>query len=177
MFGQRTHPGYFKSVLLLEDCVSDDKLPLSAKFQQQATVVIAVTNTISTKYSFPGICILGHSSIEITKEYHLVICRGALETAPELWVELVFFCRFSLKSWSVHTEKDGILLIFQRKAHGHHAVRMTSRQIFQPGGYGGADLKTNTWKGPLLLWVSLTRRGCIWHHTLGGCLLLGSRTH
>ena len=80
MFGPRMYPGCFKSVLLLEDGVGDDKLLLSAKVQQQAPVV-AVTNTVSTKYSFTGFCILAHSSIEITKDYHLVVFRGALETA------------------------------------------------------------------------------------------------
>ena len=33
MFGPRMHPGCFKSVLLLEDGVGDDKLQLSAKLQ------------------------------------------------------------------------------------------------------------------------------------------------
>ena len=84
MFGPRMHPGYFKSDLLLEDGVGDDKLLLSAKLQQQVLVIILVTNAVSAMYSFPGICILAHSSIEITKDYHLVVCKGALETAAEL---------------------------------------------------------------------------------------------
>ena len=83
MFGARIHPGCFTSVLLLEDGVGDDKLPLSAKLQQQAPVVFAVTNAVSAKYSFPGICILAHSSIETTKDYLLVVCRDALTTAAE----------------------------------------------------------------------------------------------
>ena len=66
--------------------------------------------------------------------------RGALETATELRVELVFFYRLSLKSWRVHTN---IPLIFQREAYGHHAVRMTNWQIFQPEGDRGADYETN----------------------------------
>ena len=65
MFGPRMHPGCFKSVLLLEDGVGN-KLLLSTKLQQQAPVVVAVTN-VSAKYSFPGICILAHSGIEITR--------------------------------------------------------------------------------------------------------------
>ena len=114
MFGPRLYPDCFKSVLLLEDGADDDKLLLSVKLQQQAPVVVAFTNVVSAKYSFPEICILAHSSTEITKDYHLV-CKGALETAAELRVELVFFCRFSLKSWSVYTEKRGILLIFSEE--------------------------------------------------------------
>ena len=82
--------------------VGDDKLLLSAKLQQQAPVVIAVTNAMSVKYSFPGICFLAHSSIEITKDYLLVVCRGTLETAAELQVELVFFWQFSSKSWGYY---------------------------------------------------------------------------
>ena len=108
------HPGCFKSVFLLEDGVGDDKLLLSAKLQLQASVVAAVTNAVSDKNSFPGICILVHSNIEITKDYNLVICWDALVTAAELRVEFVFFCRGSSKSWNVHTENRGITLIFQR---------------------------------------------------------------
>ena len=125
MSGLRIHPVFFKSILLMEDGVGDVKLLLSAKVQQQAPVDVAVTNAVSAKYSFPGIYILAHSSIEITKDYLLVVRRGPLETAAKLRVEFVFFCRFSSKSWSVHTEERDILLIFQRKVHGHHAVGKT----------------------------------------------------
>ena len=83
MFELKMHPCCFKSVFLLEDGVGDYKLLLSAKLQQQAPIVIAVTNTASAKYSFPEICILAHFSIEITKDYHL-ICRGALETVSKI---------------------------------------------------------------------------------------------
>ena len=76
MFGPRMYPGCFKSVLFLGDGVGEDKLLLSAMLQQQVPVVVAVTNAMSAKYSFPGIYILANSCIEITKDYHLVICRG-----------------------------------------------------------------------------------------------------
>ena len=46
MFGPRMHPGCFKSVLFLEDGVGGDELLLSAKLQQQALVIVAVTNTM-----------------------------------------------------------------------------------------------------------------------------------
>ena len=91
------HLGFFKSFLLLEDDVSGGKLLLSAKLQQQAPAVVAFTNAVSAKYTFPGICILAHSNIEITKDYHLVICRDALETTAELQVELVFFLQVRLE--------------------------------------------------------------------------------
>ena len=161
MFGPRMHPGCFKSVLLLEDGVGDDKLLLSAKLQQQAPIVIVVANATSAKYYFPGICILAHSSIEITKDYNLVICRGALETAAEFWVELVFSCGFSSKSYSIHTKKHGIPLIFQSKAQGHHVVGMISWQIF-PAWRQWRCWPWNQWlKGAPLFKVSLPRRGCI----------------
>ena len=90
MIWPRMHPGCFKSVLLLED-VGDDKFLLSAKLQQKATIVVAVTKAVSATYFLPGICILAHSSIEINKDYYHIVCRGALETATELRVELIFF--------------------------------------------------------------------------------------
>ena len=145
MFGSRIHLGCLKSTLLLEDGVGDDKLLLSAKLQQQAPIVVAVTNAVSAKYSFLGTCNLAHSIIEITKVYLLVVCWGALETAVELREELVFF--FCSKSWNVH--KRGIPLIFLRKAHWHHVVGMTIWQIFQPGGNEGADHEAYAWKVPL----------------------------
>ena len=37
-----------------------------------------------------GICIVAHSNIEITKDYHLVTCKISLETAAELRAELIF---------------------------------------------------------------------------------------
>ena len=113
MFGLRMHPGFFfKFGLLLENGVRDDKLLLRENLPQKTPVVVAVTNAVFAKYSFPGICILAHSSIEIIEDYHLVVCRGALETAAELRIKLVFFCRFSSKSWNVHTEKRVMPLIF-----------------------------------------------------------------
>ena len=61
IFGPRMHPGCFKSVLLLEDGVDDDNVLLSVELQQQTLVVVAITNALSPKYFFPGICILAHS--------------------------------------------------------------------------------------------------------------------
>ena len=83
VFRPRMHPGCLQTVLLLEDGVGDNKMLLRAELQQQAPVVVAVSNTVSAKYSFPGNCVLAHSSIEVAKNYHLVVCRGALEKAAE----------------------------------------------------------------------------------------------
>ena len=82
-FGPRMHPVCFKSVLLPTAGVGDDKLLLRAMIQQQTPVVTIVINAVSSKYCFPGICILAHSSIGITKDYHFVVCRDGLETAVE----------------------------------------------------------------------------------------------
>ena len=158
--------GCFKSVLLVEDSFGDDKLPQTAKLQEQAPVVVVVINAVYANYSLPWICILAHSSTEITKDFHFLVCGGALETAAELRVELVFFCRFSLKGWSVHTEK----IIFQRKAHWLHAAVMTGWQIFQSGGSGGAHHETNSWKGPLSCWFPWPEEGVF------GFLFLGMST-
>jgi len=124
---------------LLEDGVGDDQLLLSAKLQQQAPIVVAVSNAVSAKNSFPGIYILTYSGVEIAKDYYLVVCRDALEMAAELRVEPVFFCRFSLESRGVHTEERGILFVLQREAHGHGAVGVAGWQVFQFGGDGGPD--------------------------------------
>lgn len=52
---------------------------------------------------------IAHSGIEIAKDGYLVICRCILETVAELLVELVFFCKLSLKS--IKTEKLDILVV------------------------------------------------------------------
>ena len=98
-------PGCLQTVLLLKDGVDDDQLLLRAQLQQQAPIVIAVSNAMSTKHSFPGSCVLAHSGIEVAKDYHLIICRGALEEAAKLRVELVFYCRLGYKSWGEYTDE------------------------------------------------------------------------
>ena len=116
MFGPRMRSGCFKSVLLLEEGFGDGKLLLSAELQQQAPVVVAVTNAVCAKYSFPGICLLAHPIIEINKDYHLVVSMGALETSVVLRVQFVFSSKFSRKSWILHTEKRGIPLFSEEGA-------------------------------------------------------------
>lgn len=60
------------------------------------------------------------------KSPRLISCRDAPQDTAELWVKPVFFCRFSLISWGIHTEKRGIFLIPQREVHGHDALRSVS---------------------------------------------------
>ena len=103
---------FLKSVLLPEDGVGDNKLLLSAKLRQQAVAVIAVINAVSAKYSFPGICILAFSSTEITKDYHIVPCRGALRTAAEVGVEL--FSAGSSRRVEAYTLKSVAYCLFFR---------------------------------------------------------------
>ena len=79
VFRPRVHPGCFQTIFLLEGSVSDDEMLLCAEFQQKASVVIAISNAVFPKDSFPGLCILTHSGIEITKDYHFIISRGVLQ--------------------------------------------------------------------------------------------------
>ena len=47
----------------------------------------SATKAVCSKYSFPEICILAHSCLEINKDYHLVLCKGAFETADDPFPE------------------------------------------------------------------------------------------
>ena len=171
------HPACVKSDLLLENGVGDDKLLLSAKLQLLVPVVFVVTNTVSAEYYFPRICILTHSSSEITKDYNFLVCRGVLDTASELLVEHVFFYSFRAKSWCVHTEKRGIPLIFQMKVHGYQMVGMTSCQIFQPGEDGGADHETVAWKAPLCYRLLISLRSAMSRLNLDNSCAIRAERH
>lgn len=81
-------------------------------------------------YSFLGIGVFVLSGIEITKDYHLFVWSGVLEKAVELRAKLVLSFGFGLKCWSVHAEKRNILVFLQRKAHGHHALRMSCCRFY-----------------------------------------------
>lgn len=92
----------FRMSFLLEDGIGDDKLLFHAKLKQQAPIFVAVSDAVSTKNSFPGNCVLAHSGVKVPKDYYFVVCRGALEEAAKLGIELVLVRRFSLKSWGIH---------------------------------------------------------------------------
>ena len=46
-------PGGFQVILLLEDCVGNGELVFSAELEQDASIVITVTNIMPTMDSFP----------------------------------------------------------------------------------------------------------------------------
>ena len=50
----RMHPSCFQMVLLLEDCIDNGKITLSAELEQEASIVNTVTNALPTKDCFPG---------------------------------------------------------------------------------------------------------------------------
>ena len=54
MLGPKMHASCFRAIFLLKDCFVNGKLVLSAKLEQEAPIVITVTNAVPTKYSFPG---------------------------------------------------------------------------------------------------------------------------
>ena len=135
MFGPRMHPGCFKSVLLLEDSV----VMTSCSSVQSSSSKHLLLLQLPTPF-------LPSTSFQESASRPTLTLKSPRRQLWSSKQNLSFFCRFSSKSSSLHTEKQGIPLIFQRKAHGHHAVGMTSWQIFHPGGDGGADYETNTWK-------------------------------
>ena len=71
MFRPRVHPGGFQAVFLLEGCVGDGELVLCAELEQEAPVVVTVTNAVSSKDSFPGLRIPPNSSVEVAKDEDL----------------------------------------------------------------------------------------------------------
>ena len=143
MFGPGMHPGCLQAVFLLEDGVCDGELLLCTELQQQAPVVIAVTNTMFPNDSFPSFRIFAHPGVEVTKDYDFVVCRGALKEATEIRVKLVLFCRLCLESRRVHTDQRDVLLVSEREAHGDYAVRMTRWQVFKLGSDGVSDYEAN----------------------------------
>ena len=52
MFWSRMPPGCFQ--VILEDCICNGELALSAKLEQEVSIVIAATNAVPTMNIFPG---------------------------------------------------------------------------------------------------------------------------
>ena len=74
--------------ILLEGCVGDGELVLCAELEQEAPVVVTVTNAVSSKDSFPGLGIPPNSSVEVAKDEDLVVFRGVVQESAQmgLWV-------------------------------------------------------------------------------------------
>ena len=54
LFGPKMHPGCFQAIFLLDDCTRNGVLALGTELVHVAPIVIAVTNAMPTKDSFPG---------------------------------------------------------------------------------------------------------------------------
>ena len=76
MFRPRVHPGGFQAVFLLEGCVGDGELVLCAELEQEAPVVVTVTNAVSSKDSFPGLRIPPNSSVEVANGRRIDMMRS-----------------------------------------------------------------------------------------------------
>ena len=113
MFLPRVHPGSFQAVFLLKDCVVDDKLVLCAELEQEAPIVVTVTNAMSSEDSLPGLTVLPNSSVEVAKDKDLVGFTSVVQESAQIRIEDVVVCRVCQKSWSVDTEKCEVLLSLQ----------------------------------------------------------------
>ena len=76
--GPRTHQSWFLAVFLLNYCIGLSKLVHRGELDQEAPVVDAITNSVFSKGSFPGLRVPVNSGIEVTMDKNLVICRGAV---------------------------------------------------------------------------------------------------
>ena len=107
------NPGGFQAVFLLEDCVGDGELVLCAELEQEAAVVVTVTNAMSSKDSLPGLRVLPNSSVEVAKDEDLVVFRGVVQDSAQIGIEDVFDRRVCQKSGSVDTEECEMLCALQ----------------------------------------------------------------
>ena len=113
MFRPRVHPGGFQAVFLLEGCVGDGELVLCAELEQEAPVVVTVTNAMSSKDSFPGLRIPPNSSVEVAKDEDLAVFRGVVQESAQIGIEDVFVRRVCQKSGNVDTEERKMLFALQ----------------------------------------------------------------
>ena len=113
MFSQRVHPSSFQAVFLLKDCVGDGKLVLRTELEQEAPVVLTVTNAVSSEDSLPGLRVLPNSSVEVAKDKDLVVFRSVGQESVQIGIEDVFVCRVCPKSGSVDTEEHEVLFALQ----------------------------------------------------------------
>ena len=66
VFGAWVAPYCLEPISLLEQGVVDDELMLRTELQKQASVVIAVANSVSNYDFFPQFEILSHSCVEVS---------------------------------------------------------------------------------------------------------------
>ena len=109
----RLHPASFKAVFLVKDCVGDGKSVLCAELEQEAPIIVTVTNTVSSKDSLPGFRVLPNSSVEVAKDKDLVVFRNVDQESVQIGIEDVFVYRVCQKSGSVDTEECEVLFALQ----------------------------------------------------------------
>ena len=107
------HPSSFLAVFLLKDCVGYGKLVLCTELEQEAPVVVTVTNGVSSEDSLPGLRVLPNSSVEVAKDKDLVVFRSVGQESAQIGIEDVFVCRVCQKSGSVDTEEREMLFALQ----------------------------------------------------------------
>ena len=78
------HPGCIQAIILLEDCISNGELALSAELEQEATIVMTVTNAVPSKDSFPGNCVPHNSSSEVALFQDLIICKSFVQISARI---------------------------------------------------------------------------------------------
>ena len=54
MLKSRMHPGCFQAIFLLENCVRNGELKVSAEFKQDTPIVITVANAVPITGAFQG---------------------------------------------------------------------------------------------------------------------------
>ena len=107
------HPSSFQAVFLLKDCVADGKLVLCTELEQEAPVVVTVTNAVSSEDSLPGLRVLPNSSVEVAKDKDLVVFRSVGQESAQIGIKDAFVCRVCQKSGSVDTKEREVLFALQ----------------------------------------------------------------
>lgn len=97
----------------MKDCLGDGKSVLCAKLEQEAPIVITVTNSVSSKDSLPGFRVLPNPSVEVAKDKDLVVFRNVGQESAQIGIEDVFVYRVCQKSAKVDTEECEVLLALQ----------------------------------------------------------------
>ena len=83
---------------------------LRTELKEQASVVIAVVNSMSTYYSFQQFKVSSYSCVEVSQD-EFVFGVNLLQEVMLVALEDLFYSSFSLQSWYVHTDDSGRLVV------------------------------------------------------------------
>ena len=78
------YPGCIQVIFLLEDCVRNGEMELSAELVKEAPNVTSDINAVPTNDSFPYQCVPRHTSIEVAKYQDLIICRNVVQMSAQI---------------------------------------------------------------------------------------------